>query len=418
MHPQALRSAGSRIKPDVVAVKTCIRTLTTTHIRPSDDASNNSTGSGARQPTGRERSRAAASEINQLLRSGSSKSASTPAAGTPSTKPPSSFTAAPAPAAASASASPAPAKPNAIIDVKTLPSRTGTNFVRLPSSFRGRGGFPRGGGFGGNTRGGSGAGGRGGFAARGRGAGRGGRGGAGRGGRGGKPRTRRDNDADDADANLARSETWTRFFRPETEEEHTYVRAREQGLPEPFVPSVATLSAASLLAHAPALPLCGDASVQGTESVVLQGLRDVATNTAPGLIRQSTEYTARGLADRKHGGIHFWADPEQKRQFAEQIAQTPEAEQSRFVKAVKDARLADGAEKAVREYIADRMVKGKHETPVFLADVGATPVLVATQKHLHNETYTNVDAKKFDAKLAQLVARKPAAPAKGKAARA
>ncbi|CAI0650630.1 unnamed protein product, partial [Colletotrichum noveboracense] len=75
MHPQALRSAGGRIRPDVVAVKSYIRTFSTTQLRLAEsDSSNNSNGNGAptRAPlSGRERSRNAASEISQILSSGS-----------------------------------------------------------------------------------------------------------------------------------------------------------------------------------------------------------------------------------------------------------------------------------------------------------------------------------------------------------
>ncbi|KAJ0159668.1 hypothetical protein CTA2_9309, partial [Colletotrichum tanaceti] len=130
MHQQTLRSVGSRIKPDVVAIKTCIRTFSTTQSRAADEPSSNNKNrdTAARTPraplsTGRERSRAAASEIGQILRGGPRAGGADKALNY------------------NAGASATAAKPN-LIDIKTLPNREGsggTNFVKLPQGF-GRGG--------------------------------------------------------------------------------------------------------------------------------------------------------------------------------------------------------------------------------------------------------------------------------------
>ncbi|KAL0935403.1 uncharacterized protein CTRU02_209994 [Colletotrichum truncatum] len=397
MHQQALRSAGSRIKPDVVAVKTCIRTFSTTQLRAADpsNTSSNEKGAAPRQPTGRERSRAAASEIGQLLRGGSN--AKPLSSGGPN-------------------AAAAPAKPK-VIDIKTLPTRGGSNFVKVPSSFRGRGG---GAGLGRGGRPGLQSG-RGGFAARGRGgSARGGRGGRGGGGGGGRPPRRRRDGEEDPRERKDRAEEWERFYRPETAEEHAWYQGRDHGVAEAFKPS---MTAESLLGFTPALAL--GQSVTAKESSVLLKLRDVAGNASYSPDSwQLAEHVAKDLA-YKGNGVHFFSSIEEKTHFLKTIKEMPEDKMSSYVKAIREAKLEEGAEKAVREYIVERTIKGKHQAPQSVA-VGKEPAKMAAQGIIHNSSYHLDDSKKFDAKIASLVARAKSAaaaaaappPAKGKAAKA
>ncbi|GKT43094.1 uncharacterized protein ColSpa_03275 [Colletotrichum spaethianum] len=427
MHQQALRSAGSRIKPDVVAIKTCIRTFTTTQLRAADEPSSGNKSSAKAAPskraplsTGRERSRAAASEIGQLLRGG-------PRTGGANSN-----------AAASEAGAGAGAKPK-VIDIKNRPSRGGlggpggTNFVKLPQGFGrgGRGGpagsrgrsFPSGfsaggpgrGGFGGRGRGGPG--GRGGFGARGGGrggsGGRGGRGGVGRGGR--RREGEGEDGANEAERKADRASAYERFFRPETAEEHTYVRARDQGfLPEPFKPSV---SVEGLLGFVPSMPIASSSSAVAAPGAVMTSLREVAggKHYTPDYW-SDTQHTASELAFRGKG-TYFFSDLAEKDKFVHDVRTTPEDAASTDVNAVRAAKLEEGAGKAVREYVVDRVVKGQHTPAKFVERGSRDPVSMARESHLLNETYGAGDARKFDGKIAALVAKgKPTAG--GKAARA
>ncbi|KAK2043020.1 hypothetical protein LZ31DRAFT_555535 [Colletotrichum somersetense] len=453
MHQQALRSAGSRIKPDVVAVKTCIRTFSTTQLRAADEPSSDNKGNGGAAPskrgalsTGLQRSRAAASEIGQLLRSG-------PRSGRASNS-------------ADNAGGGGAANPK-VIDIKTLPNRGGINFVKVPQGFR-RGGtsndannagaaakpnvidiksLPNRGGFGGTNfvkppqgfgrggRGGrSGGGGRSlpsGFSSggpsRGRAPGGGARGRGGRGGRGGrKPRREGEDGVSEADRRADRASAFERFFRPETAEEHTYVRARDQGfLPEAFTPSV---SIEGLLGFAPSMPIASASSTIAAPSAVMRSLREVAggqhytpehwTDTQ----RKETELVFRG------NGTYFFSDLAERDKFlgdlraaSEDVRAAPkddaapedDAATSAKVKAMLAAKVEAGASQAVREYIVDRVVKGRHVTPQFVEQGSRDPVSMARESHLVNETYSPVDGRKFDGKIAALVAKgKPAAGGK------
>ncbi|KAH0437943.1 hypothetical protein CcaCcLH18_03619 [Colletotrichum camelliae] len=421
MHPQALRSAGGRIRPDVVAVKSYIRTFSTTQLRPAEsDSSNKSNGNDAptRTPlSGRERSRNAASEISQILSSGSTRGAP---------KPDNKAT--------------TQGQPARIIDVKTLPQRTlgsglsgglgsgtggtgGSNFVKLPSSFRGRGGGlgARGTGRGGFApRGGFGEGRGGGFQRGGGGFGRGGRGGTmrGRGGRGGRGgfgrRPRRDGEEEQSDIRLV--DEAKEYFRPKTEEEVLYYRKRDIGLPERFEPRLTT---ESLLGFTPALAT-GAPADQAAQ--VLDALRDIGggAKPAPG-VGALPRHVATELAFRGDG-MHFFDDVEGKRAFVEAIKNTPQEKMTTNMKVVKRSpeKLEAGAEKAVREYIMDRVVKGQHATPEFVELGAKQPLEIARAKHLQNSSYRALESGKFDEKLAQLVNRakgaaQPAAAAGAKA---
>ncbi|KAK2030197.1 hypothetical protein LX32DRAFT_333630 [Colletotrichum zoysiae] len=437
MHQQALRSAGSRIKPDVVAVKTCIRTFSTTQLRAADEPSSDNKGNGGAAPskrgalsTGLQRSRAAASEIGQLLRSG-------PRSGRASNS---------ANNAGAAAANPK------VIDIKTLPNRGGINFVKVPQGFR-RGGtsndannvgaaakpnvidiksLSNRGGFGGTNfvkpPQGFGRGGRGlpsGFSSggpsRARARGGGARGRGGRGGRGGrKPRREGEDGVSEADRKADRASAFERFFRPETAEEHTYVRARDQGfLPEAFTPS---MSIEGLLGFAPSMPIASASSAIAAPAAVMRSLREAAggqhytpdhwTDTQ----RKETELVFRG------NGTYFFSDLAERDKFlgdlraaSEDVRAAPkdDAATSAKVKAMLAAKVEAGASQAVREYIVDRVVKGRHVTPRFVEQGSRDPVSMARESHLVNETYSPVDGRKFDGKIAALVSKgKPAAGGK------
>lgn len=209
-----------------------------------------------------------------------------------------------------------------------------------------------------------------------------------------------------------RAADWERFFRAETEEEHAYYRARDQGLPETFKPSV---TAESLLGFAPPLAL-GDSSALARQSLVLGQLRGAAGDATYAPDRWDlTQHTATELANR-HAGVHFFSDLGEKEAFVKAVRETPEEKASASVRAIKGSRLEAGAEEAVREYILDKAVKGKHTPPEYVE--GKEPMKAAASAHVHNESYSAIEANKFDAKLASLVARKPAAPAPAKGARA
>ncbi|KDN68251.1 hypothetical protein CSUB01_05997 [Colletotrichum sublineola] len=383
MHQQAMRSAGSRIKPDVVAIKTCIRTFSTTQLRTTDKPSFGNKDSGGAAPskreplsTGRERSRAAASEIGQLLRRG-------PRAGGASNN-----------AAALNVGAAIGAKPK-VIDIKTLPNRGGfggTNFVKLPQGFGARG-RPTG-----SRKGPSG------FSA----------GRPSRGGRGGRrPKRGGEDDANEADRKADRASTYERFFRPETAEEHTYVQAREQGfLPEAFTPSV---SVEGLLGFAPSMPIASASSAVAAPAAVMRSLRDLAGEQ---------HYTPEHWSDMQHTatelvfrgkGMYFFSDLAERDKFLGDVQAVPEddAATSAEIKAVRAAKLEEGAGQAVREYIIDRVLKGRHRAPQFVERGSRDPVSMARESHLANETYGTSEGRKFDGKIAALMAKgKPAAGGK------
>ncbi|CAI0655868.1 unnamed protein product, partial [Colletotrichum noveboracense] len=119
---------------------------------------------------------------------------------------------------------------------------------------------------------------------------------------------------------------------------------------------------------------------------------------------------------------HFFDDVEDKRAFVEAIKNTPQDKMTTNMRVVKRSpeQLEAGAEKAVREYIMDKVVKGQHVRPEFVELGAKQPLEVARAKHLHNSSYHAIESGKFDEKLAQLVNRakgaaKPAAAAGAKA---
>lgn len=222
------------------------------------------------------------------------------------------------------------------------------------------------------------------------------------------------------------------FWRPETAEERAYISKRN-GAPEQFTPS---LSVGDLLGFRPAMPLSSAAQPVVQAATVLSSLREVAgaadyTPERWGDVR----HTAEALANTRDRGVYFFVDGAEKKAFVEAreertgekatAEEKPDAiagvvDDDVHVHAVRDVKLEEGASKAVREYILQRAVKGQHVGPKFVPGGSRDPVNMAKASHLHNETYVAGDMKKFDDKIAALVAKKGAAGAAkgGKAARA
>ncbi|KAJ0162568.1 hypothetical protein CTA2_4357 [Colletotrichum tanaceti] len=201
------------------------------------------------------------------------------------------------------------------------------------------------------------------------------------------------------------------FFRPETAEEHAFIRARDQGfLPEAFNPSI---SVEGLLGFAPSMPISSSASAVAAPSAVMDTLREVGggKHYTPDYWTD-TQQTATELVFSGQGAS-FFSDLAEKDHFIKDVRTTPEDTASAEVKALKAVKLEEGAGAAVREYIVERILKGQHTPAKFVEQAGRDPISRARESHLLNATYRASDGRKFDDKIASLVARKnPAAGGK------
>lgn len=372
MNPQAFRSVCTRARPEVqktgYALKNYFRDFSTGQSLGADEAS-----TPPSKPSIRQRTRAAATEINSLVKRGNSSAGqrSGPAAGAGTGQP-------------------------KVLDVRSLPK----GLSRGRGGFRGRGGqvgavpqgqppraqSPTGNRFSRPT------GGRG-SAVRG---GRGGRGGGGRGAaRGGAKGRRSDKDADkDKDKKFGKRQDPFEVMDPYEEQ---FDKDMRFGVTTQYKPSL-TLDSLSLFA--PATPT----NAAGRKATVLENLSALGTADPVGVPQ---DLQARSYAqDLETDGLRFFADAkarEAAEQYLQENKEIKEGEEK-----VEGAIITD-AEESVKQVIFDRAVAGTHEKMAFATG----PVGVSRNWHLRAETYTGKDVDRFEKKLSALVGAKGAAPAAG-----
>ncbi|KAK5992820.1 hypothetical protein PT974_06240 [Cladobotryum mycophilum] len=381
MSSQALRSACSRARPELERVglplRNYFRQFSTTQSQFDDAAPTvaSDAGAGAR-PTARERTRAAASEINSLVknRNASVGQRATPVEGAGQPK---------------------------VIDVRSLPRGLGRG------GFRGRGGFaggaqgaPRTASPGGNrfSPGNRGGASRGGFVGRAR--GRGGRGGGGGGGQRGGSKTGKARGGGEGDKSAAgpRGKKQDPFERMDSAEK-AFDDAMRFGTKMRYNP---LLTMDSLAAFMPATPT----TKEGQTATVLQNLSVLGTADQVGV---PEGLQARNYAEEvERNGVRFFADLKAK-EAAEQYLQDKKKKNESAAEG-GEAIAAEGAdagpiirsaEEAIKRVILDNAVAGKHEEPRFALD----PVGVARSWHLRAETYTQRDVERFEKKLASLLGK-------------
>ncbi|KAK1247191.1 hypothetical protein MKX07_002100 [Trichoderma sp. CBMAI-0711] len=409
MSSQSLRSIY-RARPELAqagqALRGYFRQFTTTQSQLSDEAppTNNSGGSssssGNARPTARQRTRAAANEINALVKERSGSGVQEAWNTTTSN--------------AAAAAAATPAQPR-VIDVRSLP-RGG--MLRGRGGLRGRG---RGRGTGPNASGaGSGApraaspsgnrfagaaarGGRGGSAQ-----GAAGRGGGGRGGRtggGGRGRAttnkKRADGGEDGGSNKAggagpRGKRQDPFERMDPQEQQ-FDDAARFGTRTEYKPS---LNKEDLAAFVPAAPS------STRESRVAAVLEDLAVLGARGDavgVPQNLQAKSYAAEVEGNGGARFFADGK-AREAAERYLQEQRREkllaEGKAEEEIPREPILQDAEEAVRKAVVENAVQGKHETPKFATD----PVGIARAWHLRAGTYTQRDVDKFEKKLVSLLA--------------
>ncbi|KAL7791338.1 hypothetical protein V8C37DRAFT_382788 [Trichoderma ceciliae] len=374
MSSQTLRSAY-RARPDLgqagYVLRDYFRQFSTTQ-SPFDETPSDPDA----KPTARQRTRAAASEINALVKNRSS--------GLGSQNP--------------RDASAAPAQPR-IIDVRSLP-RGG--MLRGRGGLRGRGrGGPNGSGA---PRAASPSGNRFSGANRGRasalGTGRGGRTGGGRGGGrtgAGKGRAAKKTGGEGANKSAGaagpRGKRQDPFERMDPQEQQ-FDDAVRFGTKTEYVPF---LTKESLAAFVPATP----STQEGRLAAVMENLSILGGRADPVGVPQNLQ--ARSYAEEVEGnGARFFADAK-AREAAEQHLQDRRTQQlqaeGKEAPAEQQPIIRD-AEEAVRAVVLEHAVRGRHETPRFATD----PVGIARAWHLRAGTYTQQDVERFEKKLTSLLA--------------
>ncbi|KAL7799401.1 hypothetical protein V8C43DRAFT_274949 [Trichoderma afarasin] len=335
------------------------------------------------KPTARQRTRAAASEINSLVKN------RTPGQG----------------ARNPTDSSATPAQPR-VIDVRSLPKG---GMLRRPGGLRGRGtGAATGTGTGGPSapgapRAASPTGNRFSAANRGRGgsalgAGRGGRTAGRPGGRPGAGKGRAAKKTEGEGGNKAAGAAGPRGKRQDPFErmdpqEQQFDDAVRFGTRTEFKPS---LTKEALTTFVPATP----ATPEGRLATVMENLSILGGRADPVGVPQGLQ--AKNYADEvQDNGARFFADVK-AREAAEQYLQEQRREkllaEGKEVPAEQQPIIKD-AEEAVKKAILDQAVAGKHETPRFATD----PVGISRAWHLRSGTYTQRDVEKFEKKLTTLL---------------
>ncbi|KAL7908773.1 hypothetical protein GGI35DRAFT_480369 [Trichoderma velutinum] len=333
------------------------------------------------KPTARQRTRAAASEINSFVKNRTSaQGARNPT-----------------------DSSATPAQPR-VIDVRSLP-RGG--MLRGRGGLRGRG-TGTGAGAGrpsatGAPRAASPSGNRFSAANRGRGgstpgAGRGGRTGGRGGGRTGAGKGRAAKKTDGEGGNKAAGAAGPRGKRQDPFErmdpqEQQFDDAVRFGTRTEFKPS---LTKEALTTFVPATP----ATPEGRLATVMENLSILGGRTDPVGVPQNLQ--AKNYADEvQANGARFFADVK-AREAAEQYLQDQRREkllaEGKEVPAEQQPIIQDAGE-VVKKAILDQAVAGKHETPRFATD----PVGISRAWHLRSGTYTQRDVEKFEKRLTTLL---------------
>ncbi|RFU75070.1 hypothetical protein TARUN_7169 [Trichoderma arundinaceum] len=333
-------------------------------------------------PTARQRTRAAASEINALVKNRSGGQGAQKPAGSPA----------------------ASAQPR-VIDVRSLP-RGGMLRGRGGLRGRGRGGpaaagaaAPRAASPSGNRFAG--------VANRGRtsaiGAGRGGQAGAGRGGGrtgAGKGRTAKKTEGGErgnkaAGAAGPRGKRQDPFERMDPQEQQ-FDDAMRFGTKTGYSP---LLTKEALAAFVPAIP----ATKEGRLAAVMENLSILGGRADPVGVPQNLQ--ARNYAEEVEGnGARFFADVKGReaaeRHLQEKRTQQLQAEGKEEASGEQQKQpIIQDAEDAVKKVILEQAVEGKHETPRFATD----PVGIARAWHLRAGTYTQKDVESFEKKLTSLL---------------
>ncbi|KAK9437587.1 hypothetical protein VB005_08580 [Metarhizium brunneum] len=370
MNPVALRSVSARARPEVqrtgYALKNYFRDFSTSQSLAADEASAPTPPS---QPSVRQRTRDATSEISSLVKRGRGGSRGSSRGGSLSGQ-------------RQAAQPPAGSAPK-VIDVKSLPK----GLSRGRGGFRGRGGGGRGGQVGAVPSQGQPhraqppAGNRFSRPSGGRGSAlRGGRGGRGRGAARGAARGR--DDDKDKQKRLGRRQDPFEAMDPYEEQ---FDRDMRFGAATAYAPR---LTMGSLAPFAPATP----SSAAGRRATVLGNLSALGTADPVGVPQ---DLQARSYAeDLESEGLRFFADAK-AREAAERYLQEKRAEGECEGEIIRDAG------ESVRSVVLDKAVRGEHEKMVFREG----PVGVARNWHLRAETYTGKDVESFENKLNSLVGK-------------
>ncbi|KAH0530546.1 hypothetical protein TsFJ059_005154 [Trichoderma semiorbis] len=387
MSSQSLRSIY-RARPELAqagnALRGYFRQFSTTQSQLDDAPADPNA-----KPTARQRTRAAASEINSLVKN------RTPGQG----------------ARNPTDSSATPAQPR-VIDVRSLPKG---GMLRRPGGLRGRGtGAGTGTGTGGPSATGapraagaprpaSPTGNRFSAANRGKGgsalgAGRGGRTAGRPGGRPGAGKGREAKKTEGEGGNKAAGAAGPRGKRQDPFErmdpqEQQFDDAVRFGTRTEFKPS---LTKEALTTFVPATP----ATPEGRLATVMENLSILGGRADPVGVPQGLQ--AKNYADEvQDNGARFFADVK-AREAAEEYLQEQRREkllaEGKEVPAEQQPIIKD-AEEAVKKAILDQAVAGKHETPRFATD----PVGISRAWHLRSGTYTQRDVEKFEKKLTTLL---------------
>lgn len=393
MSSQALRSVY-RARPELgpvgsaAALRGFLRPFSTTPSRLDETPSDAGASNNNNKPTARQRTRAAASEINSLVKNrpssgGNAQNAQKPAG----------------------AASTTPQQPR-VIDVKSLP-RGG--MLRGRGGLRARGTGTGPGAASGNRfaagannnkgktsalnagRGGRAAGGRGGTGGNRFG---GGGGGAGKGRFAKKKTTEGEAGSKAAAAAGPRGKRQDPFERMDPQEQQ-FDDAMRFGTKTAYSPA---LTKDALAAFVPAMPSTPESRL----ATVLENLNILGGKADPVGVPQNLQ--AKNYADEVEArGARFFADVK-ARDAAEAYLREKRTQQLLAEgKTVSEEELkkpiVQGAEEAVRTAILEQAVGGKHETPRFATD----PVGIARAWHLRAGTYTQRDVEGFEKKLTALL---------------
>ncbi|KAK8927431.1 hypothetical protein VCV18_003907 [Metarhizium anisopliae] len=371
MNPLAFRSVCARARPEVqrtgYALKNYFRDFSTSQSLAADEASVPTPPS---QPSVRQRTRDAASEISSLVKRGRGGSRGSSRGGGSSGQ-------------RQAAQPPAGSGPK-VIDVKSLPK----GLSRGRGGFRGRGGGGQVGAVpsqGQPHRAQPPAGNRFSRPSGGRGSAlRGGRGGRGRGAARGAARGR--DDDKDKQKRLGRRQDPFEAMDPYEEQ---FDRDMRFGAATAYAPR---LTMGSLAPFAPATP----SSAAGRRATVLGNLSALGTADPVGVPQ---DLQARSYAeDLESEGLRFFADAK-AREAAERYLQEKRAEGAGAGEG--EGEIIRDAGESVRSVVLDKAVRGEHEKMVFREG----PVGVARNWHLRAETYTGKDVESFENKLNSLVGK-------------
>ncbi|EHK25312.1 uncharacterized protein TRIVIDRAFT_118880, partial [Trichoderma virens Gv29-8] len=353
MSSQSLRSIY-RARPELrqagYALRGYFRQFSTTQSQLDETPAD-----GNAKPTARQRTRAAASEINSLPRVIDVRSL--PRGGMLRGRGGLRGRGTGGPSAASATGAPRAASPSG---------------NRFSAANRGRGGPAPGAGRGGRT------------------AGRGGRPGAGKGRAAKKAEGEGGNKA--AGAAGPRGKRQDPFERMDPQEQQ-FDDAVRFGTRTEYKPSLTKEALSTFVPATPSTP-------EGRLATVMENLSIIGGRADPVGIPQNLQ--AKTYADEvQSNGARFFADV-RAREAAEQYLQDQRREQllaeGKEVPAEQQPIIQDAGE-AVKKAILDHAVAGKHETPRFATD----PVGISRAWHLRAGTYTQRDVEKFEKKLTTLL---------------